>query len=166
MPEAAQFREHIKQNLAADVLRSTGQVQLAAFGYSMLPNLWPGDHLTIQVRAFEQIRAGDVVLFTRLNRLFIHRVLRIQQDHLATRGDAMPCNDAPVSADELMGVVTRVQRADGRSSAIAGCSPLRRLIGLALAYSGRLRSLSLRWHARRHGRSSDVAAILEQGPTH
>lgn len=166
MPEGAQFREHIKQNLAADVLRSTGQLRLAAFGYSMLPSLWPGDHLTIQVRGFEQIRVGDVVLFARLNRLFIHRVLRIQRDHLITRGDAMPSKDSPVSAHELMGVVTRVQRADGGSVAIAECSPLRRVIGLALAYSGKLRSLALRWHARHHGRSSDVPAIVKQGSTH
>jgi len=165
MPEGAQFREHIKQNLAADVLRSTGQVQLAAFGYSMLPSLWPGDRLTIQVRAFQQIHVGDVVLFARLNRLFIHRVLQILPDHLVTRGDAMPSKDSPVSADELMGVVTKVQRANGRSIAIAGCSPLRRVTGLALAYSGKLRSLALRWHVRRHGRSSDVPAIVKQGST-
>jgi len=165
MPEGAQFREHIKQNLAADVLRSTGQVQLAAFGYSMLPSLWPGDRLTIQVRAFQQIHVGDVVLFARLNRLFIHRVLQILPDHLVTRGDAMPSKDSPVSADELMGVVTKVQRANGRSIAIAGCSPLRWVTGLALAYSGKLRSLALRWHVRRHGRSSDVPAIVKQGST-
>lgn len=165
MPEGAQFREHIKQNLAADVLRTTGQLQLAAFGYSMLPSLWPGDLLTIEARAFEQIRVGDVVLFARLGRFFIHRVMRIQERHLTTRGDAMPSKDVPVSADELMGVVTRVQQTDGRSVAIPGVSPGRRVIGLALAYSGRLRTLVLRWHARRHGRSSDTPAIVKQGST-
>jgi len=165
MPEGAQFREHIKQNLAADVLRNIGQVQLAAFGYSMLPSLWPGDHLTVEVRGLEQVRVGEIVLFARSGRLFIHRAVRIQADHLVTRGDAMPSTDAPVLADELMGVVTRVQRANGRSVAIAGCSPLRRGIGLALAYSGKLRSLALRWHASRHGGPSDIPAIVEQGST-
>lgn len=165
MPEGAQFREHIKQNLVTDVLRSTGQVQLAAFGYSMLPDLWPGDHLTIAVRPFERIRVGDVVLFARLDRLFIHRVVQIHPDHLVMRGDAMPSKDAPVLPEQLMGVVTRMQRADGRSTAIAKCSPHRRLIGLALAYSGKLRTLALRWRVWRHGGSSEVPAIVEQGPT-
>ena len=166
MPERAQFREHIKQNLAAEVLRSTGRVQLAAFGYSMLPNLWPGDHLTIEARPFEQIEVGEIVLFARHDRLFLHRVVRIDKDHLITRGDAMPLMDPPVSARELMGTVTRIQAANGRSAGIAGCTGPRRLIGLALAYSGTLRSLALLWHERRFRNVIKVPVIAERGSTH
>ena len=165
MPEGAQFREHTKQNLAVEVLRTTGQVQLAAFGYSMLPSLWPGDLLTVEARPLAQTGVGDVVLFARLDRFFIHRVLQIEKGRLITRGDAMPTKDAPVSAEELLGVVTRVQRADGRSAAIREGSPLLRLIGLSVAYSAKLRSLALRWHARRYGPVMDIPAVAKQDST-
>src|SRR5262249_28227614 len=117
MPEGAQFREHIKQNLAAEVLGTTGQVQLAAFGYSMLPSFWPGDLLTIKGRTFGRIRPGDVVLFPRGERWFIHRVVRMEPDRLVTRGDAMPSEDAPIAPEQVMGIVTSVRGIDGRSVA-------------------------------------------------
>jgi hypothetical protein len=91
--------------------------------------------------------------------------MQIEKDRLITRGDAMPTKDAPVSAEELLGVVTRVHRADGRSVAIEECSPLRRSVGLALAYSAKLRSLALRWHARRYGPVAQVPAVVKQGST-
>ena len=146
MSEGAQSREHIKQNLAAEVLRSTGRVQLLAFGYSMLPSLWPGDKLTIETRPFEQVRRGDVVLYTRLGRLFIHRVLRAGENQIVTRGDAMPSADVPLGRGELMGVVTAIRQADGSCRPVPSAHRGRRLIGLALAHSGTLRSLALRWH--------------------
>lgn len=162
MPEGAQLREHIKQNLAVEVLRKTGQVQLAAFGYSMLPSLWPGDHLTIEARAFERISVGDVVLFVRSDRLFIHRVVRVEKEQIVTRGDAVPSQDTPVSPGELLGVVASVRRTDGQSVPVAPRSRLRRLVGLSLAYSVRLRSLALRWHAYHHGHT-EVPAVPEHG---
>lgn len=76
MPESVQSRDQFKQSLAAEVLWTTGSLRLAAFGYSMLPTLWPGDLLTIQAQSFDQIQAADVVLFARVERFFIHRVLR------------------------------------------------------------------------------------------
>ena len=151
MAEGARLREHIKQDLAAEVLRTTGQVQLAAFGYGMLPSFWPGDVLTIERRAFEHIRPVDIVLFSREERLFIHRVVRVEPDLLVTRGDAMPSEDAPVSPAQLMGIVTSVRGADGRSLTPPVTSRFRRWLGLALAYSGKLRSLALRWHRHRCG---------------
>ena len=162
MSEGAQFREHTKQNLAAEVLRSTGRVQLIAFGYSMLPSLWPGDKLTIEARPFDQVRCGDIVLYTRLRRLFIHRVLRVEEGQILTRGDAMPSADVPLRCGELMGVVTAIRQADGSSRPVPAGSPWRRLMGLALAHSGKMRSLALRWHATRTS-AAELPVAREQG---
>jgi hypothetical protein len=162
MFEGAQFREHIKQNLAAEVLRGTGRVQLIAFGYSMLPGLWPGDKLTIETRPFEQVRCGDVVLYSRLGRLFIHRVLRVEENQIVTRGDAMLSADVPLGRGELMGVVTTIRRPDGSIRPIPAASRWRRLTGLALAHSGRLRSLALRWHTAHTG-AAEVPVPTQQG---
>jgi len=149
MCEGTQSREHIKQNLAADVLRRTGCVRLTAFGYSMLPSVWPGDQLTIESRAFENVQSEDVVVYARSGRLFIHRALQVEANRIVTRGDAMPTADAPVQPEELMGIVTAIRQADGSNRPVPVSSRWRRLIGLALAYSGKLRSLALRWHAVR-----------------
>jgi hypothetical protein len=162
MCEGAQSREHIKQKLAADVLRTTGRVQLVAFGYSMLPSLWPGDQLTIETRPFEQIRRGDVVLYARLGRLFIHRVLQVEENRMVTRGDAMPSTDVPVGRGELMGIVTAARQADGSSRPVPAGSGWRRLMGLALAHSAKLRSLTLQWHATCNS-TTEVPLVREQG---
>lgn len=42
----------------------------------MLPTLWSGDRLTIRQRSIEQMMPGDVVLFAREGRSFIHRMRR------------------------------------------------------------------------------------------
>jgi hypothetical protein len=164
MLDDTHVREQHKQSLAVEVLRKTGMLRLAARGYSMLPTLWPGDVLTVEAQSFDQVRAGDVVLFAREDRFFIHRILRKDAsssgDYLITRGDAMPEEDAPVVAGELLGkVVTTERRDDG--VAVPACSGLRRRVGLMLAHNIRLRSLALRWHAWRvRGRNahSDLPA--------
>jgi signal peptidase I len=153
MPESAQFRDKFKHNLAAEVLRSTGFLRLSAVSYSMLPSLWPGDPLTIRAHSLDQIQTGDVVLFLREGRFFIHRTVRAfelgSERRVVTRGDAMPKADTPISAAELLGKVVSVQRDASHIFQVPACSFVRRCIGLSLAYSVRLRSLALWWHARR-----------------
>lgn len=165
MAASAQSRQHILQNLAEEVLRRTGRVRLAALGYSMLPSLWPGEQLTIEARGMGQVRCGDVVAFRRSGRLFIHRVIQIETSPpgVLTRGDSMPAADAPLSAEELLGVVTALWGTDGRALPVPRISGLRRLAGLALAYSGKLRSLALRWHAWRRGAAPEAGVTAEQG---
>lgn len=142
-------REDLKHNLAAEVLRNAGKFRLAAFGYSMLPTLWPGEVLTIQAQSFDQVWPSEVVLFSRAGRFFIHRVVRKLEmgleARLITRGDALPSVDASVSGIEFLGKVVSVRRGE-REIPVPACSRSRRWIGLALTYSVRLRSLALRWH--------------------
>ena len=150
MPQIAESRDQVKHKLATDVLRTTGKVCLAAFGYSMLPTIWPGDLLTIEARSLEQIRVGDVVLFSREDRFFIHRVVDTFDANsgrcLIARGDALPDDDAAVLPEQVLGKVTVLRRSD-RDIEVPACSTARRLVGLLLTASGRLRSLTLRWHA-------------------
>jgi hypothetical protein len=163
MQQLAQSRDQLKHNLAAEVLRTAGSVRFAAFGYSMLPSLWPGHFLNIQAQSFDQVQTGDVVLFAREGRFFIHRVLQKRETvyprFLVTRGDALPDADEPVRPEEVLGKIVSVRHGD-RDLPVRACSPLRRCLGLALTYSVRLRSLALRWRAWRspeHGSKSELA---------
>ena len=143
-------REELKNNVAAEVLRNAGKFRLAAFGFSMLPTLWPGEVLTIEAQAFDLVRPSEVVLFSRDGRFFIHRVVgklkMYPETRLITRGDALPSVDASVSGLEFLGKVVSVRRGE-REIPVPACSRSQRWIGLALTYSARLRSLALRWHA-------------------
>jgi hypothetical protein len=157
MAEDHDTRDQSRNNLAVEVLRKTGTLRLSAFGYSMLPTLYPGDILTIKRETLGAIQAGNVVLYERDGRFFIHRNLRSVQRSsetaLVTRGDSMPHPDEPVVASELLGKVISIGDG-GEARPVPPCTAWRRTVGLVLAYSGRLRSLALRWHKSRTNASA------------
>lgn len=153
IPPAREAHEDPRLGLAAEMLRGQGSVHLRVWGTSMLPSVWPGDMLTIQSLAHDEIVPGDIVLVQRDRRFFIHRLVekRQAQDCTSwiTRGDAMPDDDPPAAAFELLGRVTCIRR--GNRSFV----PSRRvsLIHLAMARVlcrwGRVRGLALNIHAAR-----------------
>jgi len=110
--------------LAGEVVRSFGEVRLCAFGTSMAPSILPGDLLVIQRTGIDEISPGEVVLFSREDRLFIHRVVErkvaerkvsssaesLEERVLITRGDRLGQDDPPVSSRELLGRVVRLER--------------------------------------------------------
>jgi signal peptidase I len=109
-------RDEVRCSLAAEALRSWGELKLRATGVSMLPTLWPGDILTVQSFRPEEVEPGEIVLYMRQDRFFIHRVvsknLGRDEAFLITRGDCMSENDPPVGKRELLGRITEVRRAD------------------------------------------------------
>lgn len=99
--------------LAAEVLRSSGRLRLQVNGWSMLPSVWPGETLLVElVASSSAVAEGDIVLFGRDQRLFVHRVVGRSADNacLLTRGDAMRSADKPVDDCELLGKVVAIQR--------------------------------------------------------
>jgi hypothetical protein len=166
--QPTESREQLKHKLATEVLQAAGKFRLAAFGYSMLPTLWPGELLTVQTQSLDEVQPCEVVLFSREGRFFIHRVVRKLQmgpePRLITRGDALPCVDATVFPIEFLGKIVSVRRAD-RDIPVPACSRGRRWIGLLLTYSVRLRSLAVRWHAWRSRESNSKSRLAtEQAP--
>jgi hypothetical protein len=164
MQDRPQSRDQQKHSLAAEVLRKSGRLRLAAMGQSMLPTLWPGDLLNVCAVQFDEVAAGDVVLFTREDRFFIHRVLGNRDSaggstgpSLVTRGDSMRTADAPVLPEELLGRVVSVSRNHVKDFPVGGAR-WSRWVGLVLAYSDLLRRMVLRLHA---WRSRDGAASAE-----
>jgi len=102
----------LKCDLAAEVLRCFGKLRLQVGGWSMLPSIWPRDTLIIERASTSSVSAGDVVLFGRDQRLFVHRVIRkaVKSEALVTQGDAMDSPDSPVSENEFLGKVTFIVR--------------------------------------------------------
>jgi signal peptidase I len=100
----------------AEQLRANGSVCFRVLGASMFPWIRSGDLVFVRRFAFEQASRGDVVLFERDARLFVHRVLRggtngdRAAENLVTKGDALDSEDVPVSRAEFLGRVIRIHR--------------------------------------------------------
>ena len=103
----------LKCDLASEVLRSSGNLRLRVTGWSMLPAIWPGDTLDIESTDCGRVSVGDVVLFHRERRLFVHRVVKQDGTAIVTRGDAMHRADPVVTDKELLGRVSFIVR-DGK----------------------------------------------------
>jgi hypothetical protein len=148
-----QTREECKCSLAAEVLRSWGRLRLRAGGLSMLPTLWPGDLLTIRARAFDQAQPGDIALYMREGRLFVHRIVRRSgsgpEAFLITRGDCMSKDDPPVREAELLGRVTHVRHCSSLMVPARELSTFRRIYAVMLCRWNFFQRVGLYWHARR-----------------
>lgn len=85
-------------------------------GRSMLGTFRPGDCLTVEPVPLAAIGLGDVVLYRgggppEAQGEVVHRVVGLLPGGLVTRGDNNPRSDAaPVTADRLLGRVTRLER--------------------------------------------------------
>ena len=104
----------LKNRLAAEVLRSAGQLRLRLTGTSMIPAIWPGEELLIRRDGAAEAGPGDVILFEREGRLCAHRVVRRMEGAEGpvwiTRGDRHTHDDPPVSSNELLGRVEGIPR--------------------------------------------------------
>jgi signal peptidase I len=102
----------LKCELASEVLASSGTLRLRVTGWSMLPTVMPGDTLVIERIPSGAVSEGDIVLFSRDRRFFVHRVVTKGQAHvgIVTRGDAMPAPDPPLSQSDLLGRVSFILR--------------------------------------------------------
>jgi signal peptidase I len=80
----------------------------------MLPWVRPGDIAILRKISPQEIRCGDIVLFRRENRIFVHRkVQRFTWDgrvFLVTKGDANPHADGFIVPSEILGRVERIYR--------------------------------------------------------
>jgi signal peptidase I len=102
----------------ADKVRVGGSATIRVVASSMFPWVRPGDQVFIRRYDISQITAGNVILYERANRLFVHRVVRrITRPSLAgnvsllvVKGDAFDRPDAPVSASEFLGRAIRIHR--------------------------------------------------------
>jgi len=112
-------RDLLKNELAAEAIRSFGALRLRVTGSSMLPAVRPDDVLLIRQCGIEAAAQGDIVVYLRQRRLFAHRVTARSGARLVTQGDAVAEPDFPVAADELLGKVVRIER---RGNAVRNAS--------------------------------------------
>jgi signal peptidase I len=118
--------------LVAEVAHRFGEVRLSVTGASMMPVIWPGDVLTVRRCGEAELQPGQIVLYRREGKLVAHRITRIHDNLLTTRGDSVSHDDSPVRKSEIVGQVISLLRR-GRCVALelsfwrrAGCCILQR----------------------------------------
>jgi signal peptidase I len=125
--------------LVGEVVRAFGGVRLRVLGTSMVPSILPGDLVSIHRAGLDEISPGEVVLFFKKGRLFVHRVVDRKAEtrsdgpgeaRLITRGDRLRQDDPPVSSAELLGRVVLIER-NNRKVELPACGsngPIVRLL--------------------------------------
>jgi hypothetical protein len=150
----------LKSDLAIEALRASGLLRLKVRGNSMLPSLWPGDLVTIAAQAFQNIQAGDIVLYWRESRFFMHRV-RHKREILITRGDCMSCDDPEVAASEVLGKVISLRRY-GMELPAPRLTWLRCMQASLLRNSDFLQRVALWKHAARLRRWTNIPTVCPE----
>lgn len=102
----------------AKQLQEHGRVHLLVRGSSMQPWVRPGDIALIRRTSIEAVRCGDVVLFQREDRLFVHRLVEkrgtLREAEFLAKGDAHPGPDGVINHQVFLGRVTCIYRGDKR----------------------------------------------------
>jgi signal peptidase I len=134
--------------LAAEVNRRFGSLQLFVSGSSMVPAVRPGDVLHVRHSEVADLSKGDIVVFRRAGRLIAHRAVRAPgksgKGPLVTQGDRVHRKDAPISGSELLGRVVAIERNGERTNPRSRFDRGWRAIGRVLRFSDRATSLFLR----------------------
>ncbi len=99
-------------------LQQRGRVSLRVRGSSMLPWVRPGDVALVRRNSADSARCGDVVLFARDERLFVHRLVEkrdgLNGTQFLAKGDAQPGPDGLLKGEEILGRVVRIYRRNRR----------------------------------------------------
>ncbi len=88
-----------------------------ASGDSMDPAIRSGEHLHVEPVELAALRRGDIVLARQPRGLTAHRIVRIEDGWITTRGDNCSDDDPIFTAEQLVGRIAAAER-DGRMQSI------------------------------------------------
>jgi signal peptidase I len=99
--------QEMAPRLWSELLRRCGEARIRVAGTSMLPLIRPGDVLLVRSLDMMRVKRNDVILFTAGQRLFAHRVVRVERRGdrrvLITRGDMHDHDDPAVTESQFLG---------------------------------------------------------------
>ena len=99
-------------DLIQNVVSRGSSLRLRAKGCSMAPFIKDGDVLTLSPPVIRSLGIGDVVAFSfpQSGRLIIHRVIRAFGGDFLIRGDYCAEPDGVIPKQDILAVVSRVER--------------------------------------------------------
>lgn len=100
------------------VLAAGHGARFRAEGDSMQPVIRNGDYVRVVPCAPSELRRGDVILAATARGLTAHRIVRISERGIITRGDHSLRVDPPVEPASVLGRVAEVEQITGVSRKI------------------------------------------------
>ena len=84
-------------------------------GICMYPCIHPEDTLYVEPKSVGEVKVGDIAVYRRYNHLFAHRTIAKNtdegQEYIVTRPDvALFSDDGPSYEQDILGIVTRIER--------------------------------------------------------
>src|SRR5262249_794424 len=92
----------------------------------------------IQPRHIDELRKGEIAVFSRDDRVITHRVIAREGGRIVTQGDTVRVPDAPVTDRELLGVVVSISRAGKPRSVRSDRTVAGRLVAGLVSRSSRV----------------------------
>lgn len=99
----------IAQELVRESLSSQGKARLRVISDSMAPLINIDDFVVIEQPALHEYKPGDIVVIDRKGELITHRLVRLGIEKWYTKGDRFHALDDPISADDLIGKVIKIE---------------------------------------------------------
>jgi len=98
--------------ISEELLNDGIDVRIHTRGLSMFPTIHTGDRITIS--AEKEPTVGDLIVFKTYGWMTCHRLVRIFEKegrkYYQTRGDSLFSQDEPITADQILGKVKKVER--------------------------------------------------------
>lgn len=86
-------------------------VKIPLHGESMCPLVRMDKDFVVVAPLSRTVKKGDVVLFRRIDGAWVvHRVLMCKKDKAQTIGDGCLYPDVPISADDVVGLIIKIER--------------------------------------------------------
>lgn len=100
------------KDISEDLLSSGTDVCIITRGLSMFPLIYTGDRITVSPEKSPSI--GDLMVFKSNDQMVCHRLVRVfEKDgmkYYQTRGDSFFNLDEPITLDQILGKVIRIER--------------------------------------------------------
>ncbi len=100
------------KDVSTDLLEDGFDIRISTLGLSMYPLIRTGDKITIGPG--KNFEIGDIVLFNRDDQLVCHRLVKAYEKsgikYYQTRGDSFFGLDEPVTVEQILGKVVRIER--------------------------------------------------------
>ena len=105
-------------DLIRAVIGRGSSINLVATGWSMAPFIKHGDILTLSPLPARTPGLGDVVAFKfpQTDKMAIHRVIETHQDRYLLKGDYRSGPDCYILKTDILGIVSRIDRAGSKVS--------------------------------------------------
>ncbi|MCL5797480.1 MAG: nucleotidyltransferase family protein [Patescibacteria group bacterium] len=92
------------------LFKKQSSFSLLADGVSMLPLLQPGDTVFYRKARIHSLKANDIVIAVKNNRIFIHRIIYKKGNYVITKGDNNLEADGKIYSRQIIGKIYQFKR--------------------------------------------------------